>query len=303
MKIPGNLTGSELIQFIKANKAQIIADKCAFPKNSEPRDLPYVLEPKIKAKKSWAKKAAGDIQVQIDDNGELPVTAVANTANWIDCDMDMLLPGCWKKTIKESGPAGKNRIYHLHDHKKRVTAVIGKITDIYAQDVSLSDLGLYGYIGSTECLVMESTVKEALNDHCFDMYSDKMINQHSIGMQYIKMDLAINDPNSPAEFVTWNKYFMNVINKDVATKYGYFWVVYEIKLLEVSAVLWGANELTPCLDDEDDMEDDTYSQAPPKSKIKSQPSDDTEKNNEPGTGPTQLSVSELIAKTDIVINL
>jgi hypothetical protein len=66
--------------------------------------------------------------------------------------------------------------------------------------------------------------------------------------------LAVNDPNFPAEFDIWNKYFAQAINKDVATSCGYFWVVYEIKLLEVSAVLWGANELTPCID-EDDEED------------------------------------------------
>jgi hypothetical protein len=48
---------------------------------------------------------------------------------------------------------------------------------------------------------------------------------------------------------------MQVINKDVANSRGYFWVIYEIKLLEVSAVLWGANELTPCIDNEEKSEE------------------------------------------------
>jgi DNA-directed RNA polymerase len=81
---------------------------------------------------------------------------------------------------------------------------------------------------------------------------------------------------------------MQVINKDVAMKRGYFWVVYEIKLLEVSAVLWGANELTP-----------TIHQAEEKD---FKPSEDTE-NKEPEESTQKKSVSELIAESKININL
>jgi hypothetical protein len=46
----------------------------------------------------------------------------------------------------------------------------------------------------------------------------------------------------------WNKYYKDIINKEFVDEYGFFWVVNEIKLLEVSAVLFGANELTPTLE-------------------------------------------------------
>lgn len=278
--IPKNLVGEKLISFLMANKSELIAQKCAFPIKSEGNNYPYITAKKSKV---VSNKAAGEQAVLIDDNGELDIVAIANAANFIDTQMDMLLPDCWKKTIKESGPTGKNRIYHLKDHNQKIDGVIGKINNIYSQDYSLTDLGL-SMIGTTQCLVMESTVKEALNDKCFDMYSSKMINQHSIGLQYVKMDIAVNDPNYPAEFAVWNKYYSQVINKDVANKCGYFWVIYEIKLLEVSAVLWGANELTPCVDDMEEKENDVEIDST-KTKEKS------------------ISMSEMISKATIKIEL
>jgi hypothetical protein len=250
IKIPAGLTGKKLLDFIVANKASLIKQKCAFPIKSDPNGYPYTV--KKSSIKTDATKA-GDQSVVIDDNNELNIVAIANAANWIDSQMDMLLPDCWKKTIKESGPQGKNRIYHLKNHMQNTDGVIGRPTALYSQDYSLTDLGI-DKVGTTQCLVMESAVMESLDDKCYDMYVAKMINQHSIGLQYVKLDLAVNDPNFPAEFDIWNKYFAQAINKDIATSCGYFWVVYEIKLLEVSAVLWGANELTPCID-EDDEED------------------------------------------------
>lgn len=276
IKAPKGLTGKSLLEFIVANKAALIHQKCAFPIKSDPNGYPYTI---TKSSKATATKAAGDQNVVIDDNNELNIVAIANAANWIDSQMDMLLPDCWKKTIKESGPQGKNRIYHLKNHLQNTDGVIGRPTSIYSQDYSLTDLGL-DMVGTTQCLVMESAVMESLDDKCYDMYVSKMINQHSIGLQYVKMDVAVNDPNFPSEFDIWNKYFAQVINKDVATKCGYFWVVYEIKLLEVSAVLWGANELTPCIDNEEEDEE--------------------------GMGKTKektVSVSEMIENTKIKIAL
>lgn len=287
IKVPENLIGKELFAFLMANKMLLINQKCSFPVKSDPGNFPYSIS---KSKKAPVKKALGEQSVIIDDNGEVDIVAIANASNFIDSQMDLLLPDCWKKTIKESGPAGKNRIWHLKNHKQNTDGVVGKITSLYSQDYSLVDLGL-NMVGTTQCLVMESTVKEALDDKCFDMYSDKMINQHSIGLQYVKMDLAINDPNYPVEFDIWNKYFAQIINKDIATQCGYFWVIYEIKLLEVSAVLWGANELTPCIDDEDDMEEGYGKNKPPKGT----------KHKEPGI--TTQSVSEMIAKAKINIHI
>jgi hypothetical protein len=287
IRIPEGLQGKELLAFLFANKNELIKQKCAFPIKSEAYSYPYSVEKPVKKNNKATRKAAGDISVVEDDNNELNIVAIANAANWIDCQMDMLLPDCWKKTIKENGPDGKNKIYHLKNHHQNTDGIIGRPTALYSEDYSLSDLGI-DMVGTTQCLVMESAVMEALDDKCYDLYSAKMINQHSIGLQYVKLDIAINDPNCPAEFAIWNKYFMQVINKDVATKTGYFWVVYEIKLLEVSAVLWGANELTPTIDPDDAGDDMTGKEnKPPKG---------TGNKQEPDNTP---SVSEMIAQAKI----
>lgn len=292
--IPKNLSGPELLAFIAKHKSELINQKGAFPIHSDSYDYPYTYS-RLKKRTPVIGKAAGEQMVIVDDNGTKQVTAIANAANWVDYQMDMLLPDCWKKTIKESGPAGKNRIYHLKNHKQDTDGVVGKITDLYSQDYALTDLGI-NMAGATQCLVMESTAMEALSDKTFDLYANNIINQHSIGMQYVKLDLAINDPNYPVEFGIWNKYFAQVINKDVVSKSGYFWVVYEIKLLEVSAVLWGANELTPTMDVEDmleDTEEDDYQTG----KGNKPPKGTGHKKEEPGS--STLSVSEMIAKTKI----
>lgn len=247
--IPKNLTGKELIGFLMANKTEIINQKCAFPRKSDENNYPYSITKKSKI----ASNKAESSQSVVNEKGELDIQAVGNAANWIDSQVDMLLPDCWKKTIKELGPSGKKRIHHLHDHEQDTTGVVGIVKDLYSQDYSLNDLGL-SMAGSTQCLVMDSIVKEVYNERCYNQYLDKIINQHSIGLQYVKLDIAVNDPNYPSEFSVWNKYYAQVINKDVANKLGYFWVVYEIKLLEISAVLWGSNELTGCPSNEDSEE-------------------------------------------------
>ena len=286
--IPKNITQKEMFAFLKANKQELIKQKSAFPVKSDSNSFPYQIS--RSTKKSFAKK---DIQqVEEVDLGQMDIVAIGNSANWIDSQMDMLLPDCWKKTIKESGPSGKDRIYHLRDHKQETSGVIGKPASLYSKDYALADLGLDGYYGSTQCLVMESIVMQSLNEKCFTLYSEKMINQHSIGMQYIKLDLAINDANSPAEFDVWNKYFAQVINKDVATSAGYFWVVYEIKLLEVSAVLWGSNELTPCIED---SVEEIYTG-------KSEPDDSTQKDTEPPLS-TQKSFTEMLSEMENIVKI
>jgi len=74
------------------------------------------------------------------------------------------------------------------------------------------------------------------------------INQHSVGMQYVKIDLAVNDPEEEEEYATWNKYKDEVINLEKAEEQGFFWAVTEAKLIEISCVIAGSNELTPTLE-------------------------------------------------------
>ncbi len=62
------------------------------------------------------------------------------------------------------------------------------------------------------------------------------------------MALCINDEAFADRYENWKLFFPKVINKDRALENGYFWIVKEIQLIEVSAVLFGSNEITPTLE-------------------------------------------------------
>jgi hypothetical protein len=61
------------------------------------------------------------------------------------------------------------------------------------------------------------------------------------------------------------------LNKNIADEYGFFWVVTEIKLLECSCVLFGANEITPTLEVKHNTQhepDESTQSEPPKFDLK-----------------------------------
>jgi hypothetical protein len=231
------LTGKELTAFLVEHKKELIAQKRAMIKRTDPVSA----SPSIFFVK-------GDKIVKADEEGisedatSLRVKVVANTALYMDSQMDVLIPDCWKTTIKQR----KGMIPHLHDHIHEIGAEIGDVVDIYSQDISLSDLGI-NKTGKTQCLIFETDVKKSYNEIVFNKYKNKKIKQHSIGLQYIKLDIAINDKDSEKEYNFWKKYYDQLINPEMADERGFFFVIQEIKLLENSAVLFGSNELTPTL--------------------------------------------------------
>jgi rubrerythrin len=243
--IPENLKGKDLYKFLVENKQQLIREKKSLIKRTEPLQFdPSIIMP---AAKTVAKKDNGETEETfIPDADTVRVKVVANTANWIDSQLDMLIDDCWKASIKNR----KGMIPHLHDHYQCIEGKIGEVASIYSQDMKLSELGI-NKSGTTQVLVFETDVMKSYNEKVYNQYKLKKINQHSIGLQYVNISLCINDEDSEKEFDFWNKYYPLVINKDMADEYGFFWVVSEIKLLENSCVLFGANELTPTLEVQD----------------------------------------------------
>jgi hypothetical protein len=242
---PAGLKGKELYRYLVANKSDLIREKKSVVKTTDVTFAPCSLL--TRPGKIAASKAQGESDDnQMDKEGDvIRVKVVANAANWCDSPLDVLLPDCWKKSIKER----KGMIPHLHDHIQQIEAKIGEVDSIYSQDIKLRDLGL-DTVGATQCLIFETDVIKSYNEKVFNQYKLKKINQHSIGLRYVGLDLAINDDESEKEMDFWNKYYPQVINKDMVDEYGFFWVVSEIGLLENSCVLFGANELTPTLETE-----------------------------------------------------
>jgi len=121
------------------------------------------------------------------------------------------------------------------------------LPEVYEKEVSWADVGLKTK-GTTTALLMDTRIEKERNPNIFKDYLNGSINQHSVGMQYVKIDLAVNDPEEEEEYATWNKYKDEVINIEKAEEQGFFWAVTEAKLIEISCVIAGSNELTPTLE-------------------------------------------------------
>lgn len=194
-------------------------------------------------KKGSAIKALSTNYVDDIASGVIKRTFIGNTYYYMDCQDDVLIEGCAAKSFAER----LKDIFHLHDHMNNLMGKVGRPISIYEKWVAWKDLGV-DVEGDTQALFMDSEVVKDYNPQIFTMYLKNEVNQHSIGLQYIQLELAIADPEYKEEFATWQKYINKIGNKDEVISRGYFWAVKEIKLLEISCVLRGANPLTPGLE-------------------------------------------------------
>jgi len=177
------------------------------------------------------------------DARELSVKFVANTHGYLDMHGDVLLEGAAKKTIKERGRMAA----HIHDHKFETTAEVGDVESVYAKKLPLTTLGL-NQEGVAEAVIFKSTVRRDYNESVFKRYAEGRATQHSVGIRFVHLDLAVNDKSWEEEHKNWEEYINFVINKKDAEELGYFWFSKEYKLLEASVVLAGANPLTGTLE-------------------------------------------------------
>lgn len=235
MKMPDGLKGKELFAYMKANKSAIIDMKKSISKKADIVTAQINENPLKSVNKDFA--FAND-----EAKGILTRTIVMNTYNWMDSHDDVHQNGLFGKSIKERG----NKIPHLHDHKFELDARVGIPKSWSESPVSWSDLGI-DEPGGTMCLLCESEIMKELNKSIYKEYLAGRIDQHSVGMQYVKIDMAINDEDYPDEYKVWTSIIESIGNKSKAIEQGYFFAVYEAKLIEGSCVLLGSNELTPTL--------------------------------------------------------
>jgi len=224
----------ELLSYIKANKIDLIEFKRTQTKLSDPFSLNTTAEKTIKALNT---NYTDDVE-----SGVIKRTIVGNTYNWLDNHDDVHANGLFSKSINER--IGK--IWHLHDHIHQITAKVGKLTNIYEKEVDWLDLGI-NKAGTTMALMADSDIDKTKNPQIFKDYLNNEIQQHSVGMIYVKVDVAIDDESDKEAFAQWSKYLPLLGNPIKAMEQGYFFVVKEAKLIEISAVLEGSNELTPTI--------------------------------------------------------
>jgi len=228
---------NELFNCLKENKSVLIAQKKAVTKNAD-ATIHYVGVVNEKGETTKAEATT------ISDIDKLQVKLVINTTNLMDSHSDVHLKGIWKKSIKEN----KNLLL-LQEHQMTFDKIIS--TDIKA-DVELmnwADLGLKKLQGNTEALVFNSTIDKSRNAFMFEQYAKGYVKEHSVGMRYVKIELAVDSEESyyKEEKAVWDKYIDEIANKEVAESQGYFWAVSEAKIIEGSAVVKGSNYATPTL--------------------------------------------------------
>lgn len=243
IKIPESLKGKELLTYLHENKEQLKAYKKTGIKNAP--TVGYSSASNIQVKEGACKGIKAETQESVE-TGVLRVDVIANLAGWMDFDDDVLLPGAYNKTISDK----KNNRPFLKDHRYSTDAIIGDTVDVFKQDFSISaELGLQNEsdFATTEGVVFRADIRKSYDAGMFEKYKNGAIKEHSIGLRYVKIDLAINDPDFEDEYRVWKGAIGRVINRSKAEKNGYFWAVREIEIIENSAVVFGSNSITPVL--------------------------------------------------------
>jgi len=223
-------TKDDLFKFLITNKNHLIDEKKHGIKRADAISFNYIHE------KDVASKSVVDDLLSKD---EIEVKAVINTTNLMDSHHDVHIDGLWNKSISE-----QKRTYHLQEHNMSFDHVISTDVKASTKKMTWKELG-FDFDGTTEALIFDSKVMKSRNPFMFEQYAKGYVDNHSVGMQYVKLALCINDADYKEEKTNWDKYIDRVANKEDAEKSGYFWAVTEAKLMEGSAVLAGSNWATP----------------------------------------------------------
>lgn len=153
-------------------------------------------------------KSLPDSVITDVDTASGVIVAYASSFNTVDNGRDEVIPGAFAKTIVERGPKGKNQIKHIKQHNKDFP--IG-----YVQHIEEDAFGLK--------FETKATVGVPYVDDMLKFYAAKVYNEHSFGYEVMKYNFVENPKDE-------NDYKFQLT---------------ELKLYEVSTVLWGMNENTP----------------------------------------------------------
>ena len=197
----------------------------------------------IVAPSSEAVKAFGTTSKALPEDTEdkLYRTIIANTYNFLDSHGDVHLNGTFSKSIQEN-----NNPFFLADHEFKTTAKIGKVLSSYEYQAMFN---AFGYDSPMMTMALLQDVEIPSTSKLFQQYKDGEINQHSVGMRYIKVDLAVDDEEYEEEFKLFKSLLPIIGNSEKAEELGYFFAVREAQLIETSAVLLGSNPLTGVFND------------------------------------------------------
>ena len=245
----------DLFKALRENKQTLIAQKKMITKEAD-ATFHYV---GIENDKGEVIKAEA---TTLNDANTIKAKLVINTTNLLDSHNDLHLKGIWNKSVKEQ----KNLLL-LQEHRMTFDKIITDEVKASVKEMQWNELG-YNYKGTTEALIFDTTISKQRNPFMFEQYAKGYVKEHSVGMRYVKIELAINSDSKwdVEEKEVWDKYYSEIVNNELADERGYFWVVTEAKIVEGSAVVKGSNFATP-----------TISVEAVKDTPTNEPSDDTQK--------------------------
>lgn len=233
----------ELHHFLKDNNEQIISEK----KSTVFKSID---------------KGAGVSFVDFDNNTEAVtekarsygfktenIYPVINSTQWLDSHFDVHLKGCYKKTVKEK----QGKVYLIDTHLKGLGNILADKSDItlLVKDIDWNLLGK-NIEGSTECLVFEIP-KLKVRPDALQFMSKTPDLENSFAMRYINTAVAIksNDPAFREENELFDEYIQNIVNPEMANKYGFFYAVKELAIMgegSICPVIGGSNSATRIID-------------------------------------------------------
>jgi uncharacterized protein len=145
------------------------------------------------------------------DMSKRTIVAYVSKFGNVDLDGDMMMQGCYKKSIMERGKNGTDELFHLSNHRRQPEYVLSK--PIFEEDI-------YG-------LKMTSTIANTTHGNdVLELYNSGAINQHSV---------MFSVPSGQYRVV-------EMPNNQSYTE------IQQCKFYEGSTVLWGANPDTPTLE-------------------------------------------------------
>lgn len=228
---------SELFTALRENKSTLIAQKKMITKESD--SLIHYVEVENRDKSSANKESIAEIS----EAGKLKAKLAINTTNIMDSHSDVHFDGTWNKSAKE-----QKNVLLLQEHQMKFNSIISDNVEVSVKKMRWKSLG-FDFEGSTEVLVFDTEIEKSRNEFMFEQYNKGYVKEHSVGMRYVKLELAMNSESKwdEEEKAVWDKYIDKIVNKEVAENQGYFWAVTEAKIVEGSAVVKGSNYATPVI--------------------------------------------------------
>lgn len=225
----------QIIQEKLANKTHLINVKRATYKVTDG----VIATPKLTLPTGQADKS--DLPKDTDE--VLYRTIICNTYNFMDSHEDVHLDGCFSKNIREN----KRQLY-MKDHARSTTEMAGKVLKAYELAGTFKDFG-FDSDKETQALLKNVEVYRNQSEQFFSQVKSGMINQHSVGMMYVKIELAVDDVTDGLGYKLYSSILPKIGNYEDVEEKGYFFAVQEAKEFETSAVTLGSNGVTGMYDE------------------------------------------------------